>query len=522
MQQYYHTRNNWNDASLPFSRSEGDYSDDSDVFHEESNNEDDFNDYVCHTSDEALPSATSLPSHISPKRPLEKTYPSNMSAQKQAPYDPYENMGKCHLFGFTWNKFVGFDKKLGRCYFDGFCYKGLALEVGDYIAIKVKNCHCDYFRLVGSYQALKTYKSNEDAIHYGGQQIQERGHPYAMLMPFKMLKMEKNKDSQYIKEAHELCLDLKSFENDDYVDQNNIISLPDWIGRWSDTTVQKIQVQPEVRTLCDIQLDLFFYTFISPYAQKHLLMQNKLSEKNALAFKVSYGIGLDKKTQKELNKLQKCNLNNTKEDLCQLLPTDWDSRLIAEIDSDYEEESEFSDENNEEDHEDQNQGPLPRLVMVGEPYNYRRVREENADKEFSENFEVLSHALQSAKYHSEKFKETIDDVCKDINKKARRSRSLNEFVTEKKISFKNSFLNRIKGTHHWEMYMKNKSVLKKKLQKVDFRDRQAEVCLSASNNHDIIYIGPPGVGKSVCFTVPALHGPGITIVIEPLVSYLCS
>ncbi len=53
-----------------------------------------------------------------------------------------------------------------------------------------------------------------------------------------------------------------------------------------------------------------------------------------------------------------------------------------------------------------------------------------------------------------------------------------------------------------------------------FRPMQAEVVASVLNGQDTLALLPTGGGKSICFQVPALMQPGMTVVVTPLVSLM--
>ena len=53
-----------------------------------------------------------------------------------------------------------------------------------------------------------------------------------------------------------------------------------------------------------------------------------------------------------------------------------------------------------------------------------------------------------------------------------------------------------------------------------FRPGQAEIIQQILNGRDVLGIMPTGAGKSICFQVPALMLPGITLVVSPLISLM--
>ena len=54
----------------------------------------------------------------------------------------------------------------------------------------------------------------------------------------------------------------------------------------------------------------------------------------------------------------------------------------------------------------------------------------------------------------------------------------------------------------------------------DFRGRQAEAVATVLHGRDLLVLMPTGGGKSLCFQVPALLLPGLTLVISPLISLM--
>ena len=62
------------------------------------------------------------------------------------------------------------------------------------------------------------------------------------------------------------------------------------------------------------------------------------------------------------------------------------------------------------------------------------------------------------------------------------------------------------------------SILKKVFGYDSFRPGQEEIVSRLLARQDVLAVMPTGAGKSICYQVPALLLPGITIVVSPLVS----
>ena len=64
------------------------------------------------------------------------------------------------------------------------------------------------------------------------------------------------------------------------------------------------------------------------------------------------------------------------------------------------------------------------------------------------------------------------------------------------------------------------AALQKHFGYVDFRDGQREVVETVLNGENILAAFPTGYGKSLCYQLPALMLPGITVIVSPLISLM--
>src|SRR5512136_1824746 len=53
-----------------------------------------------------------------------------------------------------------------------------------------------------------------------------------------------------------------------------------------------------------------------------------------------------------------------------------------------------------------------------------------------------------------------------------------------------------------------------------FRPGQRQIVEDALHNRDLLIVMPTGGGKSLCFQLPALLKPGLTVVVSPLIALM--
>src|SRR4051812_21527174 len=65
-----------------------------------------------------------------------------------------------------------------------------------------------------------------------------------------------------------------------------------------------------------------------------------------------------------------------------------------------------------------------------------------------------------------------------------------------------------------------KRLMRAKFGLSDFRPGQQEVIDGIVSGRDTVAVMPTGAGKSLCYQLPALHLPGTTLVVSPLIALM--
>ncbi len=73
---------------------------------------------------------------------------------------------------------------------------------------------------------------------------------------------------------------------------------------------------------------------------------------------------------------------------------------------------------------------------------------------------------------------------------------------------------------HNDLLVQARTILKRVFGYDDFRGGQAEAVRGVLEDRDVLVLMPTGGGKSLCYQVPALTRPGLTLVVSPLISLM--
>ncbi|KOB74615.1 putative RecQ Helicase [Operophtera brumata] len=128
----------------------------------------------------------------------------------------------------------------------------------------------------------------------------------------------------------------------------------------------------------------------------------------------------------------------------------------------------------------------------------------------------------------EKELKNVDKDLKNVEAEISKLRTRQRQLQEKKKSLGNS-INKLKsdslasidwtGTNY-EWSEKVENVLNNIFKIIAFRPKQLSVINSTLSNQHTIVVMPTGAGKSLCYQLPALIKPGLTIVVSPLISLM--
>ncbi|XP_049868783.1 ATP-dependent DNA helicase Q1-like [Pectinophora gossypiella] len=122
----------------------------------------------------------------------------------------------------------------------------------------------------------------------------------------------------------------------------------------------------------------------------------------------------------------------------------------------------------------------------------------------------------------------VDKELVKIEAELAKLKKLQRELQEKKTSLKNSINKQKSDTlasvdwsgNHYEWSEEVKKVLKDVFKIESFRPKQLSAINSTLSGQHAIVVMPTGAGKSLCYQLPALVKPGLTVVISPLVSLM--
>ena len=150
----------------------------------------------------------------------------------------------------------GYDKKLGRAYYSAFVLHGKKFNVGDYIIRTEYGGEEDILRIVGAFQATKSFLGR-----WGGgdnwekqktsEEIQKRGHPYILTVPLvtkaSLAKAKPGRKRKAAETDEEIVVSTEHGAS--------IFPLPQWLGEAQDGGYRKVRVHVSSTGLNGMETD---------------------------------------------------------------------------------------------------------------------------------------------------------------------------------------------------------------------------------------------------------------------------
>jgi ATP-dependent DNA helicase Q1 len=167
---------------------------------------------------------------------------------------------------------------------------------------------------------------------------------------------------------------------------------------------------------------------------------------------------------------------------------------------------------------------IPMMSMSGQSAGSSNASLSFNDESTRERLEDLADELASLDEQIRSLQATRQQVIAEQRKlqgQARQSNSNGHYLPSGSSS---SFIDqRQSGTtnYHTKKFTWSSQLLPRaqKVWKIaNFRSVQEAVCNAALDNRDVVCVMPTGGGKSLCYQLPALFSPGLTLVISPLIS----